>query len=652
MDDITVTGERAERSLRQTPSSVAVFASAELQRQPDSDRLDDLLGQVPNVQFGTGGQGPTIRGHDTSGPLQDLPAFLGGIRPRVTLQIDGRAAGFHEFVFGVAPLWDVRQVEVFRSPQTTTQGRNAIAGAIFIDTADPGFDWEARGRAIGGSLARQQLSGVLSGPLVEDGIAFRIAGDLRRGSSSSRLADVHAGADPNRDDFALVRLKLLGEPRAWPWLRIEGSYSHTYSHMPQIEGVRAPFRQRRDPLATYGVFKAKVDAFTLSADAELDATLRSRTTVSMGQSRIDRISPPGLGAAENALSDRSFETVAAWKPREGLSVTGGIHHLRNRLDQAIDLSALLGTGAFEDRQHSGGLFGEAEFRPLDKLTIVAGGRYQVDRQDRQGQLGQPTVAGPIDYQGRFSAWLPKMSVAVDLAPAATAGVLIQRAYNPGGVTLDFDRFEQQAFRAERLWSYEAFVRGVAGRRWSLEANLFYQRLQQAQRATPRSFTVPGRGSLIWAQIGNVPSAETYGVEAAARWQPASRLELRGALGLLKTQILDSSGPAANLAGREFQRSPRWTWSAQADWTPAARLSLSAAVRQNSGYFSDDANSPARAIGAATRVDARGAYQLGRARLFGYARNLLDNFHMAYLFTPVFGTATDPRELGMGIETSF
>ena len=71
-------------------------------------------------------------------------------RPRVTLQVDGRAVGYNEFVFGTAPLWDVSQVEVFRSPQTTTQGRNAIAGSIFINTRDPTYAWEGKGRLIVG----------------------------------------------------------------------------------------------------------------------------------------------------------------------------------------------------------------------------------------------------------------------------------------------------------------------------------------------------------------------------------------------------------------------------------------------------------------------------------------------------------------------
>lgn len=164
-EDIIVAGERVTRSLRETSSSVEVFTSKVLETAPGADRLDEILELVPNVTFGTGSLGPTIRGQDSTGSLQDLPAFLGGNRPRVTLQVDGRAVGFNEFVFGVAPIWDVRQIEVFRSPQTTTQGRNSIAGAIFVKTNDPTYQWEAAARAIAGDLDTRQLSGVLSGPL-------------------------------------------------------------------------------------------------------------------------------------------------------------------------------------------------------------------------------------------------------------------------------------------------------------------------------------------------------------------------------------------------------------------------------------------------------------------------------------------------------
>ena len=85
--EIIVTGERVPRSLRETPSSVALATESNM---AISDRIDQILEMVPNVTLGSGGEGPTIRGQDTTGPARDLYSFLGGTRPRTTLIVDGR----------------------------------------------------------------------------------------------------------------------------------------------------------------------------------------------------------------------------------------------------------------------------------------------------------------------------------------------------------------------------------------------------------------------------------------------------------------------------------------------------------------------------------------------------------------------------------
>ena len=211
--DIIVTGERTSRTLRETPASVAVVTAQDLEGQAAPDRIEQVLELIPNVQLSSGGEGPTIRGLDTTGPMRDLPAFLGGTQPRTTLVVDGRAVGFQEFIFGIAPIWDIERIEVFRSPQSTTQGRNSISGAIFVHSNDPSPTPQYRARAIAGSLSTRQYSVLASGPLVQDQLSFRIAGDYRFSRPSSRIKDDAVGANPDRDKYGLVRFKLLATPR-------------------------------------------------------------------------------------------------------------------------------------------------------------------------------------------------------------------------------------------------------------------------------------------------------------------------------------------------------------------------------------------------------------------------------------------------------
>lgn len=623
-----------------------------IETRPGVDRLDQLLDLIPNVTLGPSNLGPAIRGQDTTGALQDLPAFLGGNRPRATLQVDGRAVGHNEFVFGATPVWDVERIEVFRSPQTTTQGRNSIAGAIFVETKDPTYRWDIGARAIAGNLDTRQLSGVVSGPLVGEQVAIRIAGDLRRGRTSTRITDRMPGANPNRDDFGVIRLKLLAEPEALPGARLEVAYAHSESASNRPGLVRPPFDERRDPFPLYGVLSTNVDAVTGSLAFDLSDALRSVTTVSFGDGHIKRFPPPGLGRTNTDTIDYSVESIVQWKPEGPVRMVGGIHYLKQRLVQFIDLTAVIGTGEFDDHQHSLGLFGEATFRATPRLSITGGLRYQRDSQRRQGELGTPAFLLPVDFDESFQAWLPKVSVAYEFSDQLTAGFLIQRAYNPGGITLNFDTGEEDLFGPEKLWSYEAFARALIGDgRLRLSANLFYNDFRDAQRSTFHAFSLPG-GTAFWAEIDNVPKAESFGLETSIDWRTSERFRVRAGLGLLKTRIIEPADNNPALKGNDFGRAPAWTASGAIDWQPLGRLRITASIRHNSGYYSDDANSPHRKIGRATRIDARAAYDFGPATLFAYGRNLLDDFNMTYLSSATLGTAAEPRELGLGMETRF
>lgn len=648
--EIVVTGERVNRTLRRTPSSVEAFTAETIENMPGVDRLDDILGQVANIQFGSGNLGPTIRGQDTTGALQDLPAFLGGNRSRVTVQVDGRAVAYSEFVSGVTPLWDIEQVEVFRSPQSTTQGRNSIAGAIFVATKDPTFQPEASARLILGDYQTRQLSAVVSGPLIADDLAIRIAGDLRRNRTTSEFRDL-PNADPNRHRYGLVRLKLLAQPRAVPQAKLEVSFAHTESSLPQFEIVDAPFDERKTSRAV-PVARNRVDALTAALDLNLHEKFDGLTTVSFGKSRFRRVAPlPGLGETDTHTVDGSIESVWHWKPHQSVKLTGGIHFLRTKLDQFIDVTAVIGLGDFDDRQRSLGVFGEGTLSLTPEVSMTAGVRYQQDSQNREGQLGPDSFGGAIDFEGSFKAWLPKLSVAYDLSQRITAGVLVQRAYNPGGIALNFETGAQETFGAEKLWSYELFMRARLPREGlRLNANLFYNDFKDAQRTETKPFSVPG-GTAFWAIIHNVPEARSYGVEASVDWQVDERLRLHGGLGLLRTKIVDA-GEFTAIQGNHFGRSPKMTAAANVEWRPLDRLSLSASVQHNSDYFSNDANNRLLRVDGSTRVDARAAYDWGPVSLFGYVRNLLDRFYLVHLSSPTLATVGEPRRFGIGVETRF
>jgi outer membrane receptor protein involved in Fe transport len=649
-DSIVITGERARRSLKETSSSVAVLTTRDI-TAASADRVTDMLQLVPNVQLGGGSEGPSIRGQDTTGALQALPAFLGGNRPRTTVIVDGRRTTYNEFVFSTVPAWDLDRIEVFRSPQATTQGQNSIAGAIFVYTKDPRFEPEGALRASLGNFRMRQVSAAINVPLSSE-IALRAAGDFRYARTTSTITDRIEGGDPNHDVYGVARAKLLVQPRALPDTRLLITYTHNQSQKPQLLGPTPPFRERRDVSGQYGTFRINVDAVTANISQQLARTLRASVTLTGGHSAARRLAPAHFGEALNKGRDWSAEAVVNWVSGDNSAVLG-ISRTHVRLQQTIDLSLLDGSmGRFRDWQNSFGLFGEASIRVMPRLTLTAGIRRQQDRQERDGVLATNFGAIPLNYDRTFRAWLPKASIAYDLTPDVRAGVLVQRAYNPGGTTLRFDIARPDEFEAERLWDYEMFVRARLGAGISANANFFYYDMHNAQRLKAIAIRTPLGRRVGFADLFNAPKARSYGAEAELSWRVSPQLSASVSGGYLRTRLIDAGSDYPEFSGNEFARSPHISGAVAVDWKATTRLRVSGQLRYRSAYFGDEVNSDLVRVPGAALVNARAEYAVGKATVFGYARNLFDKFVLIDRSGSDSAVAEAPREVGIGVETRF
>lgn len=657
-DEIIVTGERVKRSLKDTPSSVVVFGKRDLDRLAAPDRLSELLELVPNVLITARRDTPTIRGQVSTGVLGGLPAFLGGARPRTVVQIDGRTITFTEFANGTEGLWDVAHVEVFRSSQSTTQGVNSIAGAIFMYTADPTYRFEGHARLIAGELKRREASAAVSVPLVDDQLAVRVSGDFNRERSSNRMSGPLVGvADLNDDHFWTGRLKLLAQPHALPGLKLLVTYAHNHSQAPQVESARRPFSERRDDSYIFGYSIVDEDSLTSVATYDVTRALEWRTTVSLGKGHYQRKAPEGFGQNDIRAHDGSIESVLQWKPSGTVSAVAGVSYLTQSLHQFIDLTATpFGTGIFDDRQHSSGIFGEATWRATEQLSVTAGARYQSDSKKRVGVL-HTTPDQLLDFDRTTSAFLPKISAAYDFTPDVRAGALVQKAYNPGGVTLNPTVFQVVQFNPEHLWDYEAFIRATAfGGTLNLNGNLFYNDLTGAQRTLGIDVATP-TGIVSLQTVVNDPRARMYGAELQASYSVSPSLTVRGSGGMLWTRVIKTTSPTDPILGKEFGGAPRFMGTAAVEWRPVRQLSLSVLVRHTAGYWGDDEESPNFRIAPVTTLDARAAWQMGRFSIFAYAQNIFDKFHITgwsgLRSDPDVEVSTnDPREIGVGVETRF
>ena len=216
-DVIVVTGQKVERSLQDTPQSVAVITDVQLEEENIID-LIDAVEATANVST-RDGSSFVIRG------INSLNVSGAGQGDLATIYVDGTALPRQASFAAPVDIWDISQVEIFRGPQSTLQGRASLAGAIIVNTADPTYEWTGRARAIYTTEAEEtRLGFALGGPIINDQAAFRIA--VEDSQSDGFSTNLTRNAPLNPIDTFIARGKLLIEPAAIPGLDVMLSYSH------------------------------------------------------------------------------------------------------------------------------------------------------------------------------------------------------------------------------------------------------------------------------------------------------------------------------------------------------------------------------------------------------------------------------------------
>jgi iron complex outermembrane receptor protein len=138
-------------------------------------------------------------------------------------------------------LIDLERVEVLRGPQGTLFGKNTTAGAISITTRAPAFDFAFTGEASLAEEGYHQVRGSLTGPIVDDLIAFRVTvSDTHRDGA---LLNLFNGRKINNYDNLSIRGQLLITPSPNVDIRLSGDYArqNSYSRISSVVGLFTQF---------------------------------------------------------------------------------------------------------------------------------------------------------------------------------------------------------------------------------------------------------------------------------------------------------------------------------------------------------------------------------------------------------------------------
>ncbi|KQW70504.1 TonB-dependent receptor [Phenylobacterium sp. Root77] len=345
VEELVVTGEKADRSLQDTVASVALFTERRMDEQ-NIRNLGDLVNQAANVAETYQGFGFTIRGVANNG------VSGGGSGGLATVYLDGAALPDRTLAAGPLDMWDIAQAEILRGPQSTLQGRNTLAGAIVLRTNDPTWAWSGAARAIIADDDSRTLSFAGGGPIVADQLAFRVSFEDRDAEGFTYNSTRKTQEDPLK--ATTVRGKLLFTPSALPDLTIragvthnrhKGGYIYSYSRSDVPDAADARIATSDFP----GQTRSTTDILTLNADYAISDQLKFTSVTAWSKVRSATMFDMDGGPASIAYGaeddlDRSFsQELRLQYEGERLSGLAGLYFADRDRDFAVTTRNALAT---------------------------------------------------------------------------------------------------------------------------------------------------------------------------------------------------------------------------------------------------------------------------------------------------------------------
>ncbi len=576
LEEIIVTATRRQASMKDIPISIAAFSGERL-KDSGIDTIEDLPFLAAGLTVGSldGELKLTIRGISNNF-IEDGVAFH-----RDGVYIDERADRGMSF-------FDVDRIEVLRGPQGTLYGRNATGGTLNVITKSPTDEFETGGFASFGNYNRVEAEGYVSGPLIGDKLLARVAvKTLQHDGFTPNLFNGDALDDA---DFTGIRGKILYTLADNVTLNISADYGQDDNRAVIISrrghlGTPTPTEINGAPFPTgrvvslNGTTDRGAKAWGVSATLDwdfTDLTLSSTTAYREFHYFNNFDGDGGDGAVLQNLSTRdseqfSQELILASAGEADLNwVLGGFYFHGDDVTYNPVSLFLLNTifiGAHDRGTDAYGIFGEASYKLMEKLTLTLGARYSYEKRSFDGTstiFGSTSVIGP--FRNSWGSFTPKVAITYEASDDISAYLTVGKGFKSGGFSAD--TFNGQGFNPEKITNYEAGVKTtLLDNKLQANISVFYMDYKDLQLNT----LVIGPGGVSTFPITNAAEATVKGLEADFQANISANFSIDGNVAYLDASFdryenVPHFGLLVEATGNTLPEAPKWSTNIGANYT--------------------------------------------------------------------------------------
>lgn len=557
LETIIVKSQRREEKLQDVPVAVKAFSAKQID-EAGIKGTQDFINMTPNMSIDNaqeyGNSYVVIRG---------LTSFNGADLP-VAVVVDGVPQG-NQFQLKMN-LFDVQSIEVLKGPQGALYGRNAIGGAINIETKQPKNKFEGFGGFEVGNGGAIELSGGGSGAIVDDLVLLRVVGQTKKSNGlieNTFLGKKVDGID--HDDSLRAKLAVIASDAVKLDFRASTNDYKAGATWDSIVNPPGTVRTPNDIVpprsnllgqswGTTGDFSFKADVETglgvvtaITGYTKLTENYRGDLDFSNAQDLPGGFLGFGFQAGQGQSSDvkmLSQELRITSPSTQSLRWIAGTYYLNTKrsnilkafvdtngqLSQWDDPAKTIINRSDSNNNTATAYFGQLDYDLTRDLTLSGALRYDRDERNQHDlNTGESRAA-------TFDSLQPK----VTLTRKFTSNVMSYATYSTGFRSGGFNGAGLPDFKAENIKNYEVGTKTtLLDKRLILNAAVFYSQAKDFQFFHVDAVTAA-------PIIANIDKVDIKGLDIDFRYLPAKGWQLDGGIGIADSKIMQNAAEPASV----------------------------------------------------------------------------------------------------------
>ncbi|WP_019555844.1 TonB-dependent receptor [Thiomicrorhabdus arctica] len=666
LSPIIVTADLRETSEQDIPASVDVITQAELQDQGIT-HLDDILLKTVNVNYS--GQSSRARHIQIRG-IGERDEYTGAPNSSIGLAIDDID---FSGIGMTSNLFDTKQVEVLRGPQSTRYGASALGGLINIKTNDPQAERESLIETTVGQDNLRQVGVMTTGAFSSAEFApqYRIAIQKTQ-DNGFRQNNYLNRDDTNKHDELNARAKFRFLPNS------ENRVDLTLMHANLDNGYDAwsldnSFTTLSDQPGK-DTQKSSAMGINIHSTSNPNFVVESKTSIAHSDMIYaydgDWVYP---GFHTNVDNITIFDNAYYYQnKKERQTLTQDIRLTSTPKSRILNQSTdwLLGFygSKLSEQNHTTDNYGANLISDYAMNKLAAYGQLDIQLDARwtlspslriENNNTRYTDNNSEYYSPNDTLWGGGLSLTRKMINAGQAYASISRGYKAGGFNIGLPSAQNNLiqFKKESLINYEIGHKAtLANNTIKTDISVFYM-----DRKNPQfdGYSYVGNNYVFYKE--NFDSATNYGLEANIDWIPKTNYKLFASLGLLQTDVKGiSASEVIKVSDRDQAHAPSYQYTFGFQYRGEKGIFFRADTQgMDSFYFS---NTHSYKSNSYAIYNAQLGYEGDNWEAYLWGKNLTDEryatrgYHFAneptYSVEKTYIKLGDPRQLGITARVYF